>query len=113
MVERQSERVSSMITNAASGAAADVQSQQFLTLIELSKAIASHRKLSDLFHDLACRLSNFFEFRDLGVMLYDDKQNVMRSHILEACEPALWEAPSAVPIEGSITGWVWQNQQPM
>jgi len=102
-----------MMTNAATAAAADMQSQQFLTLIELSKAIASHRKLSDLFQDLACRLSNFFEFRDLGVMLHDAKRNLMRSHILEACEPSLWETPTEVPIEGSITGWVWQNQQPM
>ena len=35
------------------------QTQKYLTLLELSKAIASHRGLSELFHDLFCRLQNF------------------------------------------------------
>jgi len=46
----------------------DVQTQKYLTLLELSKAIASHRDLSELFHDIACRLRNLFSFRDLAVM---------------------------------------------
>ncbi len=58
--------------NAAQVATADVQTQNFLTLLELSKAIASHRDLSELFHDIACR---------------------------------------EVPIEDSINGHVWLDQQ--
>jgi formate hydrogenlyase transcriptional activator len=69
--------------------------------------------LSGLFHDLACRLQNLFNFRDLGVLLYDKSQNVMRLHLLETCEPTEWEKPTEVPIEGSIAGWVWQNQEPL
>jgi len=91
----------------------DVQTEKYLTLLELSKAIASHRDLSELFHDLACRLQNLFHFRNLGVMLHDGTRNVMRLHLLETCEPKLWEAPSEVPIEGSIAGWVWNHQQPL
>ena len=102
-----------MNTNATQVAVADVQTQKYLTLLELSKAIASHRDLSELFHDLACRLRNLFHFRDLGVMMHDAQRNVMRSHILESCEPALRSTPTEVPIEGSIAGWVWQHQQPM
>ena len=87
--------------------------QQYRTLLELSKAIASHRSLTDLFHDLAERLSNFFDFHYLAVMLHDESRNVMRLHIKETHGPAFAELPSEIPIEGSISGWVWQNQHPM
>jgi len=99
--------------NTAQVAVADVQTKKYLTLLELSKAIASHRDLSGLFHDLACRLQSLFNFRDLGVLLYDKSQNVMRLHVLETCEPTEWEPPTEVPMEGSIAGWVWQNQEPI
>lgn len=93
----------------------DVQTRKYLTLLELSKAIASHRELSDLLHDLACRLRILFNFRDLAVMLYDGKRNVMRSHILEECQQRTWASkePAEVPIEDSINGRVWRDQQPI
>ncbi len=91
----------------------DIQQKRYATLLELSKAIASHRNLSDLFHDLAARLHQIFDFRSIGVMLHDETQNVMRLHILETSEPAFQQAPAEVPIDGSITGWVWRNQQPV
>lgn len=46
-------------------------------------------------------------------MLHDESQSVMRLHILEASEPAFQQAPAEVPTDGSITGWVWRNQQPV
>ena len=92
-------------------AVADEHSRKYLTLLELSKAIASHQDLSGLFHDLACRLQNLVDFSHLGVMLHDARRNVMRFHLLEACEPSEWQAPSEVPMDGSIAGWVWQNQE--
>ena len=102
-----------MNMNTAQVAVADLQTKKYLTLLELSKAIAAHRDLSGLFHDLACRLQNLFNFRDLGVLLYDKSQNVMRLHVLETCEPTEWEPPTEVPMDGSIAGWVWQNQEPI
>ncbi|HEY3579551.1 MAG TPA: sigma 54-interacting transcriptional regulator [Pyrinomonadaceae bacterium] len=89
----------------------DEQTKKYLTLLELSKAIASHRDLSGLFHDLACRLQKLVDFSHLGVMLYDAKHNVMRFHLLETCEPAEWQSPGEVPMEGSISGWVWEHQE--
>ncbi|HSE38982.1 MAG TPA: sigma 54-interacting transcriptional regulator [Blastocatellia bacterium] len=85
--------------------------EQYLTLLELSKAIASHRNIPELFHELACRLKNIFEFHHLAVVLHDGTHNAMRLHILETCEPTAWQAPSEIPIDGSIAGLVWQNQQ--
>ena len=93
----------------------DVQTQKYLTLLELSKAIASHRDLSELFHDIACRLRNLFPFRDLAVMLHDGEQNVMRGYFYEGCAEADWatKKPTEVPIDESINGHVWRDQQPM
>ena len=101
--------------NAAQVPSVDVQTQKYLTLLELSKAIASHRDLSELFHDIACRLRNLFSFRDLAVMLHDDDKNVMRSYLFEGCEPEQWEnkEQTEVAIDESINGHVWKTQQPL
>ena len=92
---------------------AGLKPRQYLMLLELSKAIASHRNLSDLFHDLAGRLHDLFDFNYLGVRLHDESRNVMRLHILETSEASFQQAPDEVPVEGSLSGWVWQNQQPL
>ena len=60
-----------MNTTTAQVAVTDEQTKKYLTLLELSKAIASHRNLPELFHDVACRLQNLFDFSHLGVLLYD------------------------------------------
>ena len=93
----------------------DQQTQKYLTLLELSKAIASHRDLSELFHDLACRLQNLFPFRDLAVMLHDARRNVMRSYTLEGCDAAEYvgKEPTEVSVEDSINGHVWTTQTPV
>jgi formate hydrogenlyase transcriptional activator len=103
-------------TSAPQIPAIDVQTQKYLTLLELSKAIASHRDLAELFRDLACRLRNLFNFRDLAVMLYDSKKNVMRSYVLEEYQQQrAWinKSPNEVPVETSINGRVWKDQQPI
>jgi len=87
--------------------------EQYLTLLELSKAIASHRDLTKLFHDLACRLQMLFKFRSMAVVFYDPKRDLMRSHFMETCIPTKWQPPTEVPIEGSVAGWVWQHQEPV
>jgi len=91
--------------------AASLDPQQYRTLLELSKAIASHRTLAGLFHDLADRLSHFFDFHYLGVMLHDESRNLMRLHLKETHDPAFAALPEEIPIEGSISGWVWQHQE--
>ena len=87
----------------------DVQQHQYLTLLDLSKALTLHRSLSDLLHDLAERLTNLFDFNYLSVILHDGQQNVMRLHMIETTEPTLRELPTEINIEGSIAGLVWQS----
>jgi hypothetical protein len=84
----------------------DEQTQKYLTLSELSKAITSHRELSELFHDLACRLQNLFPFRDMAVMLHESRRNVMRSYLMKGCDKAEYvgKEPTEVSIDDSING---------
>jgi formate hydrogenlyase transcriptional activator len=102
-----------LTTESAQIAAKGLQPEQYLTLLELSKAIASHRDLMRLFHDLACRLQILFKFRSLAVMFHDGSRNIMRCHFLETCAPTKWQAPKEVPMEGTIAGWVWEHQEPV
>ena len=93
--------------------AKSLKPEQYLTLLELSKAIASHGDLTKLFHDLACRLQMLFKFRSMAVVFHDPKRDLMRSHFMETCIPTKWQPPKEVPIEGSVAGWVWQHQEPV
>ncbi len=102
-----------MTTISAQVSAKGLKPEQYLTLLELSKAIASHRDLTRLFHDLACRLQMLFKFRSLAVMFHDSSHNIMRCHFLETCAPTKWQAPTEIPMEGSIAGWVWEHQEPI
>jgi formate hydrogenlyase transcriptional activator len=85
---------------------------QYLTLLELSKAIALHRNLPDLFHDLSGRLRPLFDFHNLGIVLHDEAKDVLRLQILETNEPSIREIFREIPIEGSISGSVWRSQTP-
>ena len=102
-----------MSTTTAEIEAKGLKPEQYVTLLELSKAIASHRDLTKLFHDLACRLQALFKFRSMGVTFYDPKRNLMKCHFMETCIPTKWQAPTESPIEGSVAGWVWQHQEPV
>jgi formate hydrogenlyase transcriptional activator len=100
--------------NAAQLSSVDEQTQKYLTLLELSKAIASHRNLSELFHEIACRLRNLFPFRDLAVMLHDEQRNVMRSYFFEGCKEGWANIQSTeVAVDESINGHVWRDQEPL
>ena len=90
----------------------DQQTQKYLTLLELSKVITSHRDLSELFHELACGLQDLFPFRDMAVMLHDERRNVMRSYIMEGCAVARWvgKESTEVSLDDSINGQVWKTQ---
>ena len=102
-----------MVEGAAQIPVPGLRREQYLTLLGLEKAISSHRNIPDLFRDLACRLQDLFRFRDIGVMLHDEALGIMRLYVLEACEGLLREPVTEVPVEGSIAGWVWQNQEPV
>lgn len=102
-----------MSTTTGQVAAADEKTKKYVTLLELSRAIASHRELPELFHDLAGRLQSLIDFSQLCIFLYDEPRNIMRLHLLENRDPTQGQTTTAVPLEGSICGWVWEHQEPV
>ena len=85
--------------------------RQLEALLEVAEAIAQHRDLAALFHDLAERLHSVVDFDFLTLVLHDGSRNVMRLHILETRIPGEKHTGSETPIEGNPSGWVWQTQQ--
>jgi len=88
---------------------AEALRHQYQTLLEVTETIASHRDLSELFHDLARLLRNVLHFDYLSVRLHDPERNVMRIHILEKSAPG--ELVPELPVGESLAGFVWQTQQ--
>ncbi len=87
--------------------------QECRTLLAVAEAIASHRDLHALFHDLADRLRQVVRFDYLILVLHDAATNMMRRHILETSEASPVQAPGALPVDEGPAGWVWQTQQPL
>ena len=86
--------------------------ENFLTLLEISKSIASHKNLSDLFHDLSGRLQPLLNFHFFALVLYDAPRNVMRLHILETTGPGNVKAGGDYPMEESPSAMAWETQRP-
>jgi formate hydrogenlyase transcriptional activator len=81
-------------------------------LLEVAEAIAQHRDLGELFHELAERLHRVVEFEYLNLILHDPVRNVMRLHILETEMPRKYGPGSEFPVGETPSGWVWETQQP-
>jgi formate hydrogenlyase transcriptional activator len=92
---------------------ADASSEaQHQALLEVAEAIAQHRDLGELFHELAARLHRVVEFDYLSLILHDPARNVMRLHILEAEEPRKIRPGAEFPVGDTPSGLVWETQQP-
>ena len=65
---------------------ATATSDQYRALFGVSDAIASHRDLSALFHELGSRLARVVSFDALSLVLHDTTANVMRLHVHHGAE---------------------------
>jgi formate hydrogenlyase transcriptional activator len=85
---------------------------QYRVLFAVSDAIASHRDLQSLFHELAARLARVVQFDALALVLHVAATNTMRVHVLETAERV--ESPFVLDLslEDGPAGLVWQTQQP-
>jgi formate hydrogenlyase transcriptional activator len=86
---------------------------QYRALFAVSDAIASHRELPALFHELAGRLARVVHFDALSLVLHDAATDTMCLHILEASELGLPRLTIALRPEDDPAGLVWQTQQPL
>src|SRR5581483_2028275 len=87
--------------------------EQYMALLEVSEAIAAHRDLPGLFHDLAQRLPKVLAFDFIGLVLHDAERNTSRLHILETPLPTTIPSCTEHPSEDTPGGWVWKTQEPL
>ena len=77
----------------------DLLHSQYQALLEISEAIASHRDLDQLFHDLTPRLHRVLEFDFANLILYEPGRQAMKSHVLETPDPNYTCPPGECPME--------------
>jgi formate hydrogenlyase transcriptional activator len=92
---------------------ADLLHSQYQALLEISEAIAVHRDLNELFHDLAQRLPRIVPFDFINLVLHDPTRELMRLHTLVAPETSTIRPGLELPIDESPAGLVWKSQQPL
>jgi len=92
---------------------ADLLHSQYQALLEISEAIAVHRDLNELFHDLAQRLPRIVPFDFINLVLHDPTSELMRLHTLVAPETSTIRPGLELPIDESPAGLVWKSQQPL
>src|SRR5262245_7088683 len=86
---------------------------QYRTLLEVAEAIAAHRDLSELFHDLAQRLPHIVPFDYINLVLYDPTCHIMRLQLLVTPEPNTVPPGLELPVDESPGGLVWKTQEPL
>jgi formate hydrogenlyase transcriptional activator len=86
---------------------------RYCALLAVSEAIASHRDLPALFHELAGRLHPVVRFDYLALLLHEAEGNTLRLHVLEPSGPTLPPPPVNLPLGEVPDGLVWQTQQPL
>jgi formate hydrogenlyase transcriptional activator len=85
---------------------------EYEALRRVSRAIAAHHDIKDLFRSLANELRPVVNFSFLRVFLYDKDRHLMRLHVSEAPgQPA--EPFSEFSPEGTAVGWVYERQEPL
>ena len=101
------------MTSAHSDGQATGTGEPYRDLLAVSEAIASHRDLPALFHELAGRLHHVVQFDSLALVLHDAVTNSMRLHVLGSSEPTTDIPAIVLPVEDDPAGLVWQIQQPL
>src|SRR5207302_7096663 len=90
---------------------ATATSDLYRALLAVSEAIASHRDLPALFHELAGRLHPVVRFDNLALLLHEAEGNTLRLHVLERLGPTLSSAPVSLPVGEVPAGLVFESQQ--
>ena len=93
------------MTSAHSGGQASGTGEPYRALLSVSEAIASHRDLPALFHELAGRLHHVVRFDYLALVLHEAVTNTMRLHVLGPPEPTSTSPRSSFPLKTTRRGW--------
>src|SRR5262245_60941515 len=91
----------------------DFSREQYRALLEVAEAIAVHRDLGGLFHDLAQRLPRVVPFDFVNLVLHDAARDVMRLHLLVVPTTCTINPGLELPVDESPGGLVWKTQEPL
>jgi formate hydrogenlyase transcriptional activator len=86
---------------------------QYATLLEVSRAIAAHQSLTELFQDLGRRLHSVLNFNYLSLILHDPVHEVMRLHTLHFDGVATIQPGMEFGMGESPSAEVWRTQKPI
>lgn len=86
---------------------------QYRALLEVAEAIAAHRDLGQLFHELSQRLPSIVPLDYINLVLHDPAREVMRLHLLLTPEPSTISPGLELPTDESPGGLVWMTQEPL
>jgi formate hydrogenlyase transcriptional activator len=87
--------------------------QQYEMLLAVAEAIAAHRDLQSLVHDLAARLREVVPFDHIAVVRHDRDNNLMHRYVYDHAGPLTAELPGAFAVEDTPAGLVLQRQKPL
>ncbi len=90
----------------------DNELKRYETLLLMADLPVHYRSLAELFGHLAQQLQAFAGFAATFFALHDPARNVMVRQTLEESSLRPLE-PEEAPVDGSPTGWVWRNQEPL
>jgi len=82
-------------------------------LLEVTKSIALHRNLGELFHDLAQRLPQIVPFDFINAVLHESARDCMRLWLLVTSIPSTISPGIETPVDESPGGLVWKTQRPL
>jgi len=91
---------------------ASLHDSPYSTLLEVSQAISSHQRLTDLFQDLGRRLHTILNFNYLSLILHDPVHEVMRVHTLHFDGISTIRPGMEFGVDDSPSGEVWRTQKP-
>ncbi|MGC2110029.1 MAG: sigma 54-interacting transcriptional regulator [Candidatus Korobacteraceae bacterium] len=89
----------------------DAAERNYQAVMEVSRVIASHRDLADLFGRLADCLHQLLGFHYLSVAVHDERRGVMRFHILQSSMQKTAPGAIEVPIAESPSEVIRMTQQ--
>jgi formate hydrogenlyase transcriptional activator len=85
--------------------------RKYLALMEVSRAIASHRDLAELFDSMADSLHQLLGFHYLSIGIYDEQHDSMRIHVLQSSLENAGPKSFELPVAGSTGGETWKTQE--
>lgn len=90
----------------------DNELRRYETLLLMADLTVHYHSLAELFGHLAQQLQAFAGFATTFFALHDPARNLMVRQTLGESSMRPPE-PEEVPVDGSPSGWVWRNQQPL